>query len=97
MGRVRITRIIARLNVGGPAVHVINLTATLDPACFENHLIVGRPGPDEGDMGYLAAHCILQDTPIRRDRNRVVECPATISERGSVKRITSQSHDAETE
>jgi glycosyltransferase involved in cell wall biosynthesis len=55
MGRVRITRIIARLNVGGPAVHVINLTATLDPARFENHLIVGRPGPDEGDMGYLAA------------------------------------------
>lgn len=55
MSKIRISRIVARLNVGGPAVHVVNLMAALDPACFENYLIVGRPGPDEGDMGYLAA------------------------------------------
>ena len=52
-GRVRITRIIARLNIGGPAVHIAGLMAGLDPRQFENHLIVGQPGPDEGDMGYL--------------------------------------------
>jgi glycosyltransferase involved in cell wall biosynthesis len=50
---IRITRIVARLNIGGPAVHIAGLMAGLDPGCFENHLIVGRPGRDEGDMGYL--------------------------------------------
>ncbi|GAB4546792.1 MAG: glycosyltransferase [Anaerolineae bacterium] len=55
MGKIRVTRIVARLNVGGPAVHIINLMAGLDPDRFDNQLIVGRPGPDEGDMGYLAA------------------------------------------
>jgi glycosyltransferase involved in cell wall biosynthesis len=54
MRKVKVTRIVARLNVGGPAVHIINLTAGLDPDRFENRLIAGRPGPDEGDMGYLA-------------------------------------------
>ena len=52
-GPVRITRIIARLNIGGPAVHIASLMGGLDPGCFENHLIVGRPGRDEGDMSYL--------------------------------------------
>lgn len=55
MSRVRITRIVARLNVGGPAMHILNLTAALDAARFESQLVVGRPGPHEGDMGYLAA------------------------------------------
>jgi len=53
--KIKITRIVARLNIGGPAVHIVNLMAGLDPDRFDNQLIVGRPGPDEGDMGYLAA------------------------------------------
>ena len=53
MARIRITRIIARLNIGGPAVHIADLMAGLDPERFESHLITGRPGPGEGDMGYL--------------------------------------------
>ena len=55
MGKVKVARIVARLNIGGPAVHIINLMAGLDPDRFENLLIVGRPGPNEGDMGYLAS------------------------------------------
>jgi len=55
VSKVKVTRIVARLNVGGPAVHIINLMAGLDPDRFDNQLIVGQPGPDEGDMGYLAA------------------------------------------
>jgi glycosyltransferase involved in cell wall biosynthesis len=54
MRRVKVTRIVARLNVGGPAVHIINLTASLDPGRFDSQIIAGRPGPHEGDMGYLA-------------------------------------------
>jgi glycosyltransferase involved in cell wall biosynthesis len=54
MSAIRITRVIARLNIGGPAVHIANLMAGLDPERFESHLVVGQPGPGEGDMGYLA-------------------------------------------
>jgi glycosyltransferase involved in cell wall biosynthesis len=52
--KVKITRIVARLNIGGPAVHIVNLVTGLNPDRFENRLIVGCPGPDEGDMAYLA-------------------------------------------
>ncbi len=52
-GRVRITRIIARLNVGGPALHIAGLMAGLNPIQFESRLIMGRVGRDEGDMSYL--------------------------------------------
>jgi glycosyltransferase involved in cell wall biosynthesis len=55
VGKVKVARIVARLNIGGPAVHIINLMAGLDPDRFENLLVVGRPGPNEGDMGYLAS------------------------------------------
>jgi len=55
VGKVKVARIVARLNIGGPAVHIINLMAGLDADRFENLLIVGRPGPNEGDMGYLAS------------------------------------------
>ena len=44
MRKVKVTRIVARLNVGGPAVHIINLAAGLDPDRFESQLIAGRPG-----------------------------------------------------
>lgn len=52
-GRVRITRIIARLNVGGPALHIAGLMAGLNPSQFESRLIMGRCGQEEGDMTYL--------------------------------------------
>jgi len=52
---IRITRIVARLNVGGPAVHIINLIGALDPRRFHSELVVGQPGAHEGDMGYIAA------------------------------------------
>lgn len=55
MRRVKILRVIARLNIGGPAVHVINLCAGLDPQRFETTLVCGGVGQNEGDMGYLAA------------------------------------------
>lgn len=51
---IRIMRIIARLNVGGPAIHVTLLTDRLRPPAFESTLVCGRIGDDEGDMAYLA-------------------------------------------
>ena len=48
--RIRIVRIIDRLNVGGPAKHVTWLTAGLNPAEFQTTLITGTVPPSEGDM-----------------------------------------------
>src|SRR5581483_6224182 len=50
--RIRVARVIARMNVGGPALQVVNLTEGLDPERFETRLLVGAVGSDEGD--YLA-------------------------------------------
>jgi glycosyltransferase involved in cell wall biosynthesis len=54
MKRVRVVRIIDRLNIGGPAKHVTWLTAGLDPEEFETTLITGVVPAGEGDMSYFA-------------------------------------------
>jgi glycosyltransferase involved in cell wall biosynthesis len=54
MDRIRVVRIIDRLNVGGPAKHVTWLTAGLDPERFETALITGVVPESEGDMSYFA-------------------------------------------
>ena len=52
---MKIVRIIARLNVGGPARHVVWLTAGLQPPEYESLLVAGTVPPGEDDMGYFAA------------------------------------------
>src|SRR5262249_39533390 len=52
--KVKIVRVIARLNVGGPAIHVINLNTGLDPAQFESILVTGTENPGEGTLLDLA-------------------------------------------
>jgi glycosyltransferase involved in cell wall biosynthesis len=51
---IRVMRIIARLNVGGPAIHVSLLTAGLQDSQFASTLVTGVLGLDEADMSYLA-------------------------------------------
>lgn len=52
--RVRVVRIIDRLNIGGPAKHVVWLTGGLTEDDFETTLITGVVPPGEGDMSYFA-------------------------------------------
>ncbi|MEP6741812.1 MAG: glycosyltransferase [bacterium] len=52
--RTKIVRVIARLNVGGPAKHVVWLTQGLSGPQFESLLIAGTVPPGEDDMGYFA-------------------------------------------
>ncbi|MDE2127235.1 MAG: glycosyltransferase [Armatimonadetes bacterium] len=52
--RRTVVHIIARLNVGGPAINVILLTARLDPARYHSLLTAGTVSKSEGDMAYLA-------------------------------------------
>ena len=47
--RIRVLRVIARLNVGGPAVHATLLTERLDPARYDSLLIAGTEDPREGN------------------------------------------------
>ena len=55
-----IVRIIARLNVGGPARQAVDLTARLGACGHHCHLLVGEVPPDEGDAGYLAEESGIQ-------------------------------------
>lgn len=50
MSKLKVVRVIARLNVGGPAIHTVLLTRDLDPKRFESILVTGTEGPDEGSM-----------------------------------------------
>lgn len=52
---IKILRIIARLNIGGPAIHVSLLTAKLNDAEYQSTLVCGSIEPGEGDMSYYAA------------------------------------------
>jgi glycosyltransferase involved in cell wall biosynthesis len=48
--RVKVLRIIGRLNVGGPAIHVVNLTAGLDRKRYSSLLVAGSENEAEGSM-----------------------------------------------
>ncbi len=51
---IKVIRIIARLNVGGPAKHVVWLTSGLTDAGFETLLVAGTVPEGEEDMSYFA-------------------------------------------
>lgn len=50
---IRVVRIIARLNIGGPSIHVHLLSKGLDHGRFTSTLVTGKISPQEGDMSYL--------------------------------------------
>jgi glycosyltransferase involved in cell wall biosynthesis len=51
---IRVMRVIARLNVGGPALHVSYLTGGLDRMGYETTLVAGSVSEGEGSMEYAA-------------------------------------------
>ena len=51
---MKVVRVIARLNVGGPAKHVVWLTKGLQNHDCETLLVAGTVPPGEDDMGYFA-------------------------------------------
>ena len=54
MPKIKVLRIIARLNIGGPTIHTVLLTQGLDKARFESWLACGTVSTQEGDMAYYA-------------------------------------------
>ena len=51
---LRILNVVARLNIGGPAVHVALVTAKMGPPSYESTLVSGSVGAAEGDMSAYA-------------------------------------------
>lgn len=54
MKKIKVLRIIARLNIGGPAIHTILLTAKINNEQFHSYLLTGEVEENESDMIYLA-------------------------------------------
>ena len=51
---IRILRVIARLNMGGPAIHVSNLAAGLETRGYHTTLVAGSLARGEDSMAYVA-------------------------------------------
>ena len=52
--KIKVLRLIARLNIGGPAIHTILLSRHMERLGYQTLLVAGQVGPEEGDMQYLA-------------------------------------------
>lgn len=66
----RVTRIIARLNIGGPAIQAISLTRLLQNRGYATRLVRGQESAAEGNMDHLARELRVAPTLIpslRRD------------------------------
>lgn len=57
---IRVMRVIARLNMGGPALHVSYLTRGLDELGYRTTLVAGHISHGEGSMTYVAEGLAVQ-------------------------------------
>ncbi len=57
--KTRVLRVIARLNIGGPAIHATLLTRGLDPDRYESYLVHGAEAASEGN--YLSLKGLAVD------------------------------------
>ncbi|MCJ8502478.1 glycosyltransferase [Desulfatitalea alkaliphila] len=55
--RIRVLRIISRLNIGGPSIHVALLTRRLNQQRFDSRLTHGSISAGEGSMAFLLHGC----------------------------------------
>lgn len=78
----KIVRIIARLNIGGPAIHTVLLSSELNKKGCRDVLVCGRVSESEGDMSYLAKEKGIEPIVIaslRREISPVRDLKALIS------------------
>ena len=62
---IKILRLIARLNIGGPAIQAVNLSTQLSGNHYQTLLVCGSLSPGEGDMAYLAREKGVEPLVIR--------------------------------
>lgn len=71
MKKIKVLRIIARLNIGGPAIHTALLTKELSDDYFESVLMCGSVSKNEGDMGYVVKSYDVNPVYIRSLRREI--------------------------
>ena len=69
--RVSVLRVIARLNVGGPALHVAYLTAGLTPRGYDTTLVAGTIARGEESMAYIAEQAGARVVALDRKSTRL--------------------------
>lgn len=62
---VRLLRVIARLNIGGPAIQAISMTRLLEDRGYETTLVRGSEAPGEGSMDDLAEALRVRPVHVR--------------------------------
>jgi glycosyltransferase involved in cell wall biosynthesis len=62
---IRVLRVIARLNVGGPALHVTYLARGLAERGYETTLVAGDVGRGEASMAFVAQNAGVDVVPLR--------------------------------
>lgn len=82
---IRILRVIARLNMGGPAIHVSNLAAGLAPRGYETTLVAGSLARGEDSMAFLADRLGIRVLTVPELQREV----SPVHDARSVRRMTS--------
>ena len=76
--KIRVLRIISRLNIGGPSIHSLLLSKKINFSAFEPHLIFGKTDPLEGNLAptknepfqyYYVPHLQREISPFRDFRS----------------------------
>jgi len=93
MSKVKILRIITRLNIGGPAIHAVLLTGDFEKKGYDSLLVSGSISKVEGDMGYLADGYDVRPVYVRqlkREISPVDDITALFKVLGIIKRYRPQ-------
>lgn len=81
---IRILRVIARLNMGGPAIHVSNLAAGLESRGYHTTLVAGSLARGEDSMAYVAERLGVSVVDVPEIQREV----APLHDAQSIRRLT---------
>jgi glycosyltransferase involved in cell wall biosynthesis len=87
---IRVLRVIARLNVGGPALHVAQLSAELDKRGYETTLVAGRVGEGEGSMEWVPEELGVKPVfvpALQREISPAADLPAVLELRRLIREL----------
>jgi glycosyltransferase involved in cell wall biosynthesis len=90
---VRVLRVIDRLNVGGPALHVTYLSRGLAPRGYETTLVAGDIARGEESMAFVAAEAgveVVTFSGLSRELSPLRDVVATIRLAGLIRRARPQ-------
>jgi glycosyltransferase involved in cell wall biosynthesis len=83
-GDIRILRVIARLNMGGPAIHVSNLAAGLESRGYHTTLVAGSLARGEDSMAFVAERLGVSVVDVPEIQREV----APLHDAQSIRRLT---------